>query len=192
MSLAILTSTLEKHSEAKALTQVLAGDLAGLRVLYDLHASTLLNQAWRLLQAREAAEDAVHDLFLRLPEILSQFRGESSLRTWLFRAMHNQCLNVLSVAGHRRHLLQREWNAGDETSPEPSAAAVLEIQDTLHRAMSQLEPETRSLLWLKEAEGLSIKELSVIFNEVEGTIKARLSRARERLRHILAKETTHG
>lgn len=192
MSTPVRTPPPEAPPEAQALAQVLSGDLSGLRVLYDLHASTLLNQAWRILQAREAAEDAVHDLFLRLPEILRQFRGESSLRTWLFRAMHNQCLNVLSVAGHRRRLLSRERDAESEISPEPSVAVVVETQDTLHRALAQLEPETRSLLWLKEAEGLSLKELSEIFNEVEGTLKARLSRARERLRHILAKEHTHG
>lgn len=192
MSIPVQTPPPEAPPEAKALAQVLSGDLSGLRVLYDLHASTLLNQAWRILQAREAAEDAVHDLFLRLPEILRQFRGESSLRTWLFRAMHNQCLNVLSVAGHRRRLLSRERDAESEISPEPSVAVVVETQDTLLRALAQLEPETRSLLWLKEAEGLSLKELSEIFNEVEGTLKARLSRARERLRHILAKEHTHG
>lgn len=178
--------------EKQALERIRGGDLQGLKTLYDMHALNLLNQSWRILQNRAAAEDSVHDLFLKLPEALKGFRGESSLRTWLFRAMHNHCLNLLSIESNRRALLRRELPSEEPLSQEPMASTALENHDLLQRALDYLEPDTRSLLWLKEAEGLSLKELVAIFEEPEGTLKARLSRAREKLRFILAKEFDHG
>jgi RNA polymerase sigma-70 factor, ECF subfamily len=187
-----LGAALAPQEEGRLIAQIQRSDLAGLKAVYDQHAQALLNQAWRMLQNRSAAEDAVHDLFLRLPEGLQGFRGESSLRTWLFRAMHNQCLNLLSIESNRQALLRREIPEIDPVSSEPSAAAALETHDLLQRALDYLDPATRSLLWLKEAEGTPLKELAVIFQEPEGTLKARLSRAREKLRFILAKEFDHG
>ena len=69
---------------------------------------------------------------------------------------------------------------------------VYELSDLLAKAMAVLDPETRSLMWLKEGEGLSLKELSETFKLPEGTLKSRLSRARERVREYLEKEAEVG
>lgn len=61
-------------------------------------------------------------------------------------------------------------------------------REALSYGLSILTPEIRSLLWLKDAEGLDIPTLSEIFNAPEGTLKARLARARAQVRNILEKE----
>lgn len=178
--------------EAQALKLLRAGQLEGLKGLYELHAEPLLNLAWRMLRRREAAEDAVHDLFVRMPHVVSGFRHECSLKTWLFRALHNQCLNRIAVDNNRQALLRRELPDSEPQAAEPGPEKNFETAQLVQRALEMVPPETRSLLWLKDAEGLSLDELTLIFQEPEGTLKARLSRARHLMRETLAKEFNHG
>ncbi len=177
--------------EAWALAALARGEMAGLKTIYDAHAAPLLNLAWRMLKNRAAAEDALHELFLRMPHLLGQFRKECSLKTWLFKAMHNQCLNWLAVEKNRQNLLRREWPDEEAQSDEVAADKKLEDAQKLERALEKVPPETRSLLWMKDAEGMSFEELVLIFKEPEGTLKARLSRARHLIRQAFAKEVAH-
>lgn len=163
------------------------GDLEALKTVYDRHAGILLNHCYRLLESREAAEDVLHDLFVSLPVKIRSFRGESRLSTWLFRIVHNQCLNLLEQKGNRRRL-EEKMAAEAEAEERPGVAKAVETRDLLERALAHLDPETRSLLWLKEAEGFSVKELMVVFSAGESALKSRLSRAREELRRLLPEE----
>jgi RNA polymerase sigma-70 factor (ECF subfamily) len=174
------------NAEKKNIEKLRAGELEGLRWIYENHSERLLNQCYRILLSREQAEDMVQDLFLRLPQIIADFRGESVLGTWLYRVAHNMCLNRLQQSRNR---LKLEWENLDELSPR-SAGASYEVTDLLGKALSVLDPETRSLLWLKEGEGVPLKELSETFKLPEGTLKSRLSRARDRVKEFLEKEAS--
>jgi RNA polymerase sigma-70 factor (ECF subfamily) len=175
------------NPERRSLQRLKAGDLEGLRWIYDQYAGRLLNQCHRILLSREQAEDVVQDLFIKLPEAVTEFRGESALGTWLYRVAHNMCLTRLQQAGNRQRLL--EENLSGEGGEGRDA---YEVSDLLAKALAVLDPETRSLLWLKEGEGLPLKELSETFKLPEGTLKSRLSRARDRVREFLEKEERVG
>ena len=170
--------------EKRSIDLLRKGDLEGLRWIYENHSERLLNQCYRILLSRERAEDLLQDLFVRLPEIVAHFRGESSLATWLFRVAHNMCLNRLEQTKNR---LKLEGENIEELAPRDLNIS-FEETDLLNKAMSELDPETRSLLWLKDGEGVPLKDLSVSFKLPEGTLKSRLSRARERMREFLEKE----
>jgi RNA polymerase sigma-70 factor, ECF subfamily len=170
--------------EARSVKRLRDGELEGLQWIYENHSERLLNQAYRILLSRELAEDMTQDLFLRLPEAIAEFRGESSLGTWLFRVMHNMCLNRLQQSKNRQKLEM-------ENIPALSPREIdlpYEVSDLLSKALFVLDPETRSLLWLKEGEGVPLKELAISFKLPEGTLKSRLSRARDRMREYLEKE----
>jgi len=191
-------------NEQAAIAAIRAGSIEGLKALYDSHASVLLNQAFRLLQSHAAAEDAVHDLFIRLPAMLFGFRSESSLRTWLYRCMHHHCLSVLNQNALRTRILMKtevreqinQLNLAQSQNENVHTIRYkleeAEVSDRLQQALMQLPAETRSLLWLKEAEGLPLKDLAYVMGIPEGTLKARLSRARAQLRRILTAEDIHG
>ena len=172
-------------AEGKSLEQLRNGELEGLRWIFETHSARILNQCYRILLSREQAEDVVQDLFVRLPDIIAEFRGESSLGTWLYRVAHNMCLNRLQQARNRSKL---EWENAAELAPRPHGASH-EVTDLLSKALACLDPETRSLLWLKEGEGVPLKELSGIFKLPEGTLKSRLSRARDKVKEYLEKES---
>lgn len=170
--------------EKKSIARLRNGEQEGLRWMYENFSERILNQCYRILLSREQAEDVVQDLFMRLPDIIGDFRGESALGTWLYRVAHNMCLNRLQQAANRLRL-ESENNA--DFLPA-GAGDSYEVSDLLGKALATLDPETRSLIWLKEGEGIPLKELSVTFKLPEGTLKSRLSRARERLKGFLEKE----
>ena len=172
-------------SEGKSLELLREGRLEGLHWIYETYSARILNQCYRILLSREQAEDVVQDLFVRLPAIVAEFRGESSLATWLYRVAHNMCLNRLQQGKNRNKL---EWENADELAPRGQNASV-ELTELLSKAMAVLDAETRSLLWLKEGEGVPLKDLSVIFKLPEGTLKSRLSRARDKVKEYLEKES---
>lgn len=174
--------------ERKSLDQLREGRLEGLHWIYEKHSGRILNQCYRILLSREQAEDVLQDLFIRLPEIIGEFRGESALGTWLYRVAHNMCLNRLQQAKNRNKL---EWENADELAPRARDASA-ETKDLLGKAMACLDPETRSLIWLKEGEGVPLKELADLFGMPEGTLKSRLSRARDRMKEYLEKEAGVG
>jgi RNA polymerase sigma-70 factor (ECF subfamily) len=181
------------NPERRSLERLKAGDLEGLRWIYDQYAERLLNQCHRILLSREQAEDVVQDLFIRLPDAVREFRGESALGTWLYRVAHNMCLTRLQQAGNRQRLLEENLaGVGGEGGAGGEGRDAYEVSDLLAKALAVLDPETRSLLWLKEGEGLPLKELSEIFKLPEGTLKSRLSRARDRVREFLEKEERVG
>lgn len=172
--------------ERKSLERLRAGDLEGLKWIFETFSDRLINQCYRILLSREQAEDVVQDLFVRLPAMVGEFRGESALGTWLYRVAHNMCLTRLQQAGNRRRLV------ANLAAYEPAPRDAYETSDLLGKALAGLDPETRSLLWLKEGEGVPLKELSGIFKLPEGTLKSRLSRARDRVREFLEKEESVG
>ena len=171
--------------EKRSINQLREGKLEGLHWIYETHAPRILNQCFRILLSKEQAEDVVQDLFVRLPDIISEFRGESALGTWLYRVAHNMCLNRLQQARNRNKL---EWENAEDLAPRGDGSS-METRDLLGKALAVLDAETRSLLWLKEGEGVPLKELSVIFKLPEGTLKSRLSRARDRVKEYLEEET---
>ena len=171
-------------AEKRSLEELREGRLEGLEWIYGTYAERLLNQCYRILLSREQAEDMVQDLFVRLPGIIGEFRGESALGTWLYRVAHNMCLNRLQQAKNRSKL---EWENAEELAPRARGGSV-ELHDLLAKALAGLDPETRSLLWLKEGEGMPLKELSGMFKLPEGTLKSRLSRARDKVKGFLDQE----
>ncbi len=163
-----------------------------LKELWEQHSRKLLNLCYRILQDQSEAEDVLMDVFADLPDRLPQFRGDSSLSTWLFRLATNACLMRIR-SEKRRGALRAERQIDIEentlgTGGNPHAN--LENGD-LELALASLDAETRSLLWLKDAEGLAIQDLCTVFDAPEGTLKSRLSRARAALRVRLGKENPH-
>lgn len=163
-----------------------------LKDLWDAHSRRVLGLAYRILQDRDEAEDILMDVFAGLPEQLRLFRGDSAIATWLYRLTTNACLMKIRSEKRRGELRAERHPDICESTVGTGAQdhATLETRE-LERALATLDAETRSLLWLKDAEGLEIKDLCTIFNAPEGTLKSRLSRARASLRAHLQQEANY-
>jgi RNA polymerase sigma-70 factor (ECF subfamily) len=175
-------------TDERLLAQASRGDEAAFLALYQQHRDTVFRFAYRLLGSAELAEDVAHDCFLSLlrkPEGFDPSRA--SLRTYLLAAARNLAMK------HFRGM--RGEDALEDLAEEPALAErhgplrqLLdeELSDTVRRAIDELPPLQREALVLFEYEELMLSEIATIVGADVGTVKARLYRARQRLKQQLA------
>jgi len=129
----------------------------------------------------EEAEDAVHDVFIRVFEDLPSFRGASGIKTWIYRITVNHCLN------RRRRRRPLPWSLlGREAHP---AAPEAHENPGVLRLLDELSPKLRTAVVLKDIEGLSYEEMAQALEISPGTAMSRVARGREELRVLFAKST---
>ena len=134
------------------------------------------------------ADDLVQDALARAWEKRRLWRAGSDLRAWLFTIMHNVHVNQLALA--RREAGNVSLDALDEDGGwQPSVRGGetqrLELAEVL-RAMGRLPAEQREVLLLAAVEELRYEEIAAVLAVPIGTVMSRLSRARERLRGLMA------
>lgn len=153
-----------------------------LAAIYEEHARPVFYLALRMLGDPTQAEDATHDVFLKAYRKLGDFKGQSSLRTWLYRITLNHCQNLLQT-WHRRHIHPTDDEAVWERAagPEDSPLRVLETKELGERIQTSLDTlpeEYRVLLLLVADEKLSYEEIGTLTNQSTDAVRGKLHRAR--------------
>jgi len=176
-------------TDEQLLAEAANGDGTAFQALYERYRDPIFRFAYRLLGSAEAAEDVTHDCFLSLIKEPRRFDStKASLRTYIYAAARNQ-------AAKRYHSFARETGI-DELADEPQAAdqhgpmaqvLVGELASEVARAIATLPPLQREALVLFEYEELSLAEIGAVVGVDANTVKARLFRAREKLRTRLDK-----
>jgi RNA polymerase sigma-70 factor (ECF subfamily) len=171
------------------------GDPEAFARLVRLHEGMVVNLAARLLGEVEEARDVAQDVFLRVYERLGSFQGRSSLKTWIYRIAVNQCHNRRRFWKRRRRDRETPLDEGvlapvvpgERRGPSPYDETLRrERARQVQAALLELRFEHRSVLVLREVEGLTCQEVAAALGVPEGTVKSRLSRAREAMRRKLA------
>jgi RNA polymerase sigma-70 factor (ECF subfamily) len=134
------------------------------------------------------AQDAAQDAFLKAYRGMKSFKPEASLYTWLYRIAVNTCLDYKRKTS--RTPLTNECIPEDRPSDDPSPETdceTKEIGEAVQSALQKLPKKLRPAIVLREIDGLSYEEIAEVLNTSVGTVKSRISRAREELRRILLK-----
>jgi RNA polymerase sigma-70 factor (ECF subfamily) len=147
--------------------------------------------ALHLLGDRDEALDLSQEVFLRVFRTLSGFRGQSALRTWIYRIVINQARNRQRW-WRRRHradqisLDDHLQKSGDLESPgdlpPDRLLASKETAEHIWAALDRLPFDQRTALILREVDGLRYEEIAYSLDVAVGTVKSRLTRARQALR----------
>ena len=154
-------------------------DETAFRRLYAAHTPFLYRLAYRLMRCdRQAAEEAVQDVWLRAAERLQLFRWDSSLRTWLAGFAINRCREELRRNSGAAALPRLVESSAVDPGP-PSARVDLE------RAIASLPDGCREVLVLHDVEGHTHREIGALLGIDEGTSKSQLARARRAVRSRL-------
>lgn len=181
-----------------------SGDDRAFETIVRRHAGLVLTLGRRLLGSRDAAEDLLQDVFVKVHASLRGFRGEAALKTWIARIAVNAARNrrrddarrlrvVAPVASFR----SRAGGDGDEApsldqiapdgAPSPERVAMsAAARERIEAALASLPRDFREALLLRESEGLSYEEIATVLGIEIGTVKSRIARARARLQHDLA------
>lgn len=171
--------------------RALSRDEAAVREIMQANNRRLYRLARGILRNDSEAEDVVQDTYVRAFTHLEQFRGDSSLSTWLSRIAMNEALGRL-----RRQRPAVEWSALERAAPEaqiipfPLASsddpeksmAQREIQHVVEHAIDELPEPFRLVFITRVIEGMNVEETAEILGLKPETVKTRLHRARNLLR----------
>lgn len=156
-----------------------------LDVLYEQHSADVKRWAWRLAGPREDLEDVLHDVFVIALRRRFAFRGQASIKTWLFRITHLVVRNRLRrkfIRGliFRRHEDELRSTMVSSGTPQDEIER-RERHLRLYDALNTLPDSYRTTLILYEIEGLSGEEVAELTGVNVGTVWVRLHRGRARL-----------
>jgi len=178
-------------NEQELIRRAQRGDTDAFADLLVLHERFVYNLAARTIGNPTEAEDVAQEAFVRAWQALPSFRGQSALRTWLYRIVVNLCLN-------RFPRLRRELSelTADDFSALPEAARpefdpaihseLRERRALLHREIERLPESQRLLITLRYQDEMSYEDIASLVGLPLGTVKTGLFRAKERLRQTLS------
>jgi RNA polymerase sigma-70 factor (ECF subfamily) len=155
-----------------------------LRELIDEHAAAVHQLALGILRDRGLAEDVVQETMIRAWRGLDDFRGESPTRTWVLRSAHNVAIDTLRR--RRDVVVAPDDMPGMDGLAAPAADPAQLSQGrsdvvTLRGALAELDQLSRSIVVLREVEGLSYQEIAETLEISTAQVKTRLLRARRTL-----------
>ncbi len=166
--------------------RVLAGDVEAFRELVERHQRRVFGFVRNLVRHAPDAEDLVQEVFVAVFRKLDSFDAErSQFSTWLLTIARNQCLNHLKRSSLPKDC-RSECDVESRTAQPLDAMLSRELHARLDAALDLLPLEQRTAFVLAEIQELPYAEIAII-EEVElGTIKSRVSRAKQRLREVLS------
>jgi RNA polymerase sigma-70 factor (ECF subfamily) len=180
-----------ESGEAALVARCTSGDELACAELVASHQRMVYSLAFNVLGNRDEALDLSQEVFLRVFRTLSRFRGQSTLRTWIYRIVINQARNRQRWWRRRRRSEQvsldeylrvfGEMESRHEVLPDRLLASK-ETAARIRRALDQLPFDQRTALILREVDGLRYDEIAFSLGVAVGTVKSRLTRARQALR----------
>jgi RNA polymerase sigma-70 factor (ECF subfamily) len=185
--------------EAQFIERLKRGDAAAFETLVNERSGEIYGLLYRLTESSEEARDLTQETFLRAFQSIAHFRGESDLRTWIYRIAINQARNRWRWWRRRRRdatvsidapqangqaSLAGTLMADNGRNPEKDALAH-ERERALRRALGSLKRVYREAVVLRDIEGFAYEEIAVALDISVGTVKSRLARGRQELRRKL-------
>ena len=160
-----------------------AWETTGFGAVYAEHARSIYYLALRLLGDPTQAEDATHDVFLKAYRKFDRFRGDSAVRTWLYRITLNHCRNLLQ-SWHQRTMVSNVDEVVWEQTPSAgeSPLRILETKELAQRIQKTLDAlpeEYRILLLLVADERMSYEEVAELTQQTSDAVRGKLHRARK-------------
>ena len=164
-------------------------------ILIQRYQQPVYNLVYRLMNDPSDVSDIVQEVFLKVFKNIGSFRGNSSLKTWIYRIAVNEAYN------HRRWFCRhqrREVALGPEEGVRSYADSLADPSRTpfdqaadhetfalVEAALDKMNPKFRAVVVLRDIEDLSYEEIATVLNVSIGTVKSRILRGREALRKIL-------
>ena len=184
----------EVHREDEALVEALrSGVDQAYETLIERYQQPVYNLVYRLLDDPSETSDVVQEVFLKIFRNIGSFRGNSSLKTWVYRIAYNEAWNHRRwFTRHKRQEVGLERDEEGSLSfrdvlPDPGRSQFQIVSDhethaLIEDALEDLNPAFRAAVVLRDIEDLSYEEIAEVLGVSLGTVKSRILRGREALR----------
>lgn len=174
----------DRELDAKLLEAARAGDRAALEHLIARYEARIYRFGLKMCRDPEVARDVVQETLIAMARGVREFRGGSSLSTWLYTIARSYCIKA-----HRRSKFAPDEIRSIESTPEAATVAdpgrrsddelaARRVEQVLERAITELDPKYREVLVLRDIEGLTAPEVAVVLGISADAVKSRLHRAR--------------
>ncbi len=184
-------------SEPELLRRCAKGDTAAFGTLVSHHQGAVFNLVLRMLGDRETARDATQEVFIKAFRKIRSFERRASFGTWLYSIAVNQCISERRRRTTRSRKSEVQMSAldseqdnaaydppGDSPAPDDRLGAD-ETRRQIEHALTELGHDCRTVVLLRDVEGLDYNSIAEVLGCSKGTVKSRLHRARLELRHKL-------
>jgi len=167
------------------------GDEQAFEALVLKYQDRIYRMIQRLVSGSDVVDDLAQEVFIRAYRSLGDFKGESSLYTWLYKIALNLCRNHYRTRGRRPALEELDeadgaigMEAGGGT-PEDDVSR-REFWEHLRRGLDELPAEQREAVVFCDLEGMSYEEMAVVMGVPIGTVRSRIYRGRRALQEFMA------
>jgi RNA polymerase sigma factor (sigma-70 family) len=170
------------------------GDRQAFEALFHLYRDDVFRFSYLVVRDASLAQDVVQEAFLKVFRSIEKFQFRSSFKSWLYRVAVNEAITLLRRRKVKEDLdptpdSQRAQSAVGARDWQPEEAALeSEERAALRSAIGQLDPVHRTVVVLKYFHEFSDTEIAAVIGCPAGTVKSRLHRARELLRHAMARQ----
>ncbi len=184
----VADTALDEKSDEVLITLFQQGERSAFRVLVERYQARIKNLIYSIFHEPDIIDDLAQEVFIRAYEALPKFRFQSSFYTWLYRIAVNKSRDELRRRKIRRFFsLQTLLDSSDhelasKLTVEPRDN---EVQELIASALKSIPERFRTVIILKDIEGLSYEEIAEVLQCELGTVKSRLFRARASLRNVL-------
>jgi RNA polymerase sigma-70 factor (ECF subfamily) len=172
--------------DAQLIQASIQGNENAFKMLVERYQSQVAAAVIGMLGPGQEAEDTGQETFIRFYQNLRQFRGDSSVATYLTRIAMNLSLNKLKKKRKMQSRFRKPLENFEQTIADPDFKSYDNTKELIQQALDQLKPEFRSVIVLRFFQEYSIREISEVLKIPQGTVLSRLARAQKKLHGILA------
>lgn len=190
-----------RSEELDAISKVLNGDKDAFEALVTENQSLIYNLTLKMTANEQDALDLTQEAFLKAYSSLSSFRGSSKFSVWMYRLTYNLCLDFLRKKKHDAVISltqgysdsdSEDIEIADERYSPETELSKKEVYRSVSDALSTLPDDQRQIFIMREYSGMTYDRISETLNLSIGTVKSRLSRARQKIAKHLVKCGTFG
>lgn len=184
------------QNEQILLEKAKAGDIAAFEELIEGYQKKIFNLAYRIIGNYDDAGDMAQEALIRIYRSIANFKEQSSFSTWIYRITTNVCLDEIRKRKNKKVIsldeeirmedgeMKRQFMS-DDIQPD-AAAEQKELRTMVNNAINSLPEDQRLVITLRDIQGLSYDEISTVLDCPAGTVKSRISRARQALKNVLS------
>jgi len=179
-----------QHEDNQVIQRILAGNVREYEILVNRHKDLAFTIAYRLLNNREDAEEAIQDAFVKAYRSLAGFRKDSSFSTWLYRIVYNTAISMKRIKKPVFQNIDDMHSLSEQSDlPKYDFDARSERNQILERAMLRIPEEDRVLITLYYLNESGIDEIHGITGLSKSNVKVKLFRARKKLQELVSQMT---
>lgn len=166
--------------DSKLFKRLNYGDEQAFRLIYEKYHKPLFGLAFKYLQSKELAEDAVHDIFIKVWSKRKKLDSSGTLKHFLFTVTKNHVLNVIMLTKNKQKLNKRitlDYETENSLQQSDNVIILSEYRELYKQAIEQLPHKRQQIYKLKTKDGLTYKEIAQYLGLSEHTIKSQHNKA---------------